>query len=143
MAPWTQTTFAAGAGGVVNFDADALEQILVNLFNNVEKYAVQGKRLDIASRQDGERTTILVSDAGPGISLVEQNRIFQPFYRISNRLEGPAGAGIGLAIARGLTRLHKGDLRLVDSARGATFEIDLHTPRSPSSPGKRCQEGES
>jgi signal transduction histidine kinase len=137
------TTFVAGAGDIVNFDTDALEQILVNLFNNVEKYAVQGKRLDIASRQDGERTTILVSDAGPGISLVEQNRIFQPFYRISNRLEGPAGAGIGLAIARGLTRLHKGDLRLVDSARGATFEIDLHTPRSPSSPGKRCQEGES
>ena len=111
-----------------------VEQILVNLFNNVEKYAVQGKRLDIASRQDGERTTILVSDAGPGIPPAEQDRIFQPFYRISNRLEGPAGAGIGLSIARGLARLHQGDLRLVDSATGATFEVELHTPPSPKSP---------
>lgn len=142
LAQGVLTTFVAGAGSVVDFDADALEQILVNLFNNVEKYAVQGKRLDITSRQDGERTTILVSDAGPGISLAEQDRIFQPFYRISNRLEGPAGAGIGLAIARGLTRLHKGDLRLVDSARGATFEIDLYTPRSPHVPLKSCQKGD-
>ena len=37
------TTFAAGAGAVVNFDADAVEQILVNLFNNVEKYAAPRK----------------------------------------------------------------------------------------------------
>jgi signal transduction histidine kinase len=121
-------TFVAGAGAVVNFDADAVEQILVNLFNNVEKYATQGKRLDIASRQEGERTTILVSDAGPGVPPAERDRIFQPFYRISNRLEGPAGAGIGLSIARGLARLHEGDLRLVDSAAGATFEVNLRTP---------------
>lgn len=122
------TTFDAGADALVSFDADAVEQILVNLFNNVEKYAVAGKRLNITSRQIGERTTILVSDAGPGIPPVERDRIFQPFYRLNNRLEGPAGAGIGLSIARGLARLHKGDLRLVDSAAGAAFEVELHTP---------------
>ena len=129
-------------GAEVSFDADAVEQILVNLFSNVEKYAAQGKRLDIASRQDGERTTILVSDAGPGVPPAERDRIFQPFYRISNRLEGPAGAGIGLSIARGLARLHKGDLRLVDSAAGAAFEVDLHTP-SRQSPQTSLKEGES
>jgi signal transduction histidine kinase len=122
------TTLVAGAGAAVTFDADAVEQILVNLLNNVEKYAAEGKRLHITSRQEGERTTILVSDAGPGIPLAQRDRIFQPFYRISNRLEGPAGAGIGLSIARGLARLHGGDLRLVDSAMGATFEVSLHTP---------------
>lgn len=128
------TTFDAGAGALVSFDADAVEQVLVNLFNNVEKYAVAGKRLDIASRQNGQRTTILVSDTGPGIPPAERDRIFQPFYRINNRLEGPAGAGIGLSIARGLARLHKGDLRLIDSAVGATFEVDLHTPACDSPP---------
>jgi signal transduction histidine kinase len=122
------TTFDAGARALVSFDADAVEQILVNLFNNVEKYAAGGRRLAVSSRQVGERTTILVSDAGPGIPPAETDRIFQPFYRINNRLEGPAGAGIGLSIARGLARLHKGDLRLVDSAAGAAFEVDLHTP---------------
>jgi signal transduction histidine kinase len=140
------TTFEASAGGVVSFDADAVEQILVNLFSNVEKYAAQGKRLDVASRQEGDRTTIHVSDAGPGVPPVERDRIFQPFYRIDNRLEGPAGAGIGLSIARGLARLHGGDLRLVDSSAGAAFEVDLHTP-PPKSPPKstqtNCQEDES
>jgi signal transduction histidine kinase len=85
---------------------------------------------------------ILVSDAGPGVPQAERDRIFEPFCRISNRLEGPAGAGIGLSIARGLARLHGGDLRLVDSAAGATFEFDLHTP-SPKSPEERLKEGES
>jgi signal transduction histidine kinase len=128
------TTFDADAGAVVNFDADAVEQILVNLFNNVEKYAPQGKRLDVASRQAGERTTILVSDAGPGVPPAERERIFQPFYRLNNRLEGPAGAGIGLSIARGLARLHEGDLRLVDSPAGAAFEVELRTPSPKSAP---------
>jgi signal transduction histidine kinase len=128
-----KTTFAPGAGAVVNFDADALEQILVNLFNNVEKYAAQGKRLDIASRQNGERTTVVVSDFGPGVPPSERDRIFEPFYRVSNRLDGPAGAGIGLAIARGLARMHHGDLRLAPCSAGATFELDLYTP-SPKSP---------
>jgi signal transduction histidine kinase len=135
-----ETKFVARAGNVVSFDADAVEQILVNLLNNVEKYAAGGKRLDIASSQQGERTKILVSDAGPGIGPAERDRVFQPFYRISDRLEGPAGAGIGLAIARGLARLHHGDLRLVDSAAGATFEVDLHTP-PPKPPPKPPEQG--
>jgi signal transduction histidine kinase len=143
VAQGVATTFAGGAGAVVSFDADAVEQILVNLLNNVEKYAFQGKRLHIASRQHGERTTILVSDAGPGIPPGERDHIFQPFYRISNRLEGPAGAGIGLSIARGLARLHQGDLRLVDSAAGATFEVDLHAPPSTQSPPPSFKEGQS
>jgi signal transduction histidine kinase len=137
-----ETTFIPGARAVVSFDTDAVEQILVNLLSNVEKYAAYGKRLDIASRQSGERTTILVADAGPGIPPVERDRIFQPFYRVSNRLEGPAGAGIGLSIARGLARLHGGDLRLVDSAAGAAFEVELHTPPTKSSQ-KGIKEGES
>jgi signal transduction histidine kinase len=126
------TTFIAGASNVVNFDADALEQILVNLISNVEKYAFQGKRFAVSSRQDGERTIIYVSDAGPGIPPGEEDRIFEPFYRLNNRLEGPAGAGIGLSIARGLARLHHGDLRLVQCAHGASFEVSLFTPAASS-----------
>jgi signal transduction histidine kinase len=137
------TKFTAGAGAIVHFDPDAAEQILVNLLSNVEKYAAHGKRLDIVSRQDDERTAILVSDAGPGIPYAERDRIFQPFYRLSNRLEGPAGTGIGLSIARGLARLHGGELRLVDSDRGAAFEVELHSPRASASAQRSFQEGKS
>jgi signal transduction histidine kinase len=139
QAQGVKTTFAAGAGEIVNLDADAVEQILVNLLSNVEKYAARGKRLDIASRQEGDLTTIVVSDAGPGIPAAEREAIFEPFYRLDNRLDAPAGAGIGLSIARVLARAHGGDLRLVGSDRGATFELTIHATAPPSSgqEGKR------
>jgi len=122
--------FEAGADLVVHFDFDVVEQILINLINNVEKYAADGKWLEVASRQTGDQTTIIVSDRGTGVVPTDRENIFEPFYRVSDRLEQPAGAGIGLSIARRLARLHGGDLVLLDSDEGARFQIDLHTPRS-------------
>ena len=83
----------------------------------------------VTSRQETGRTRITVSDRGPGIPPAEVERIFRPFYRISNRLtDGIAGTGIGLAIARDLARLHGGDLVLETTEAGAFFCLDLATP---------------
>ena len=121
--------FDARADKEVVFDPDVVEQILGNLFNNVEKYAFNGKSLRVQSYFDKDYTTIIVSDNGPGIPPKQRERIFQPFYRISNALtEGVSGTGIGLAIARDLARLHGGDLVLLDDKDGATFKITLKTP---------------
>jgi signal transduction histidine kinase len=122
--------FEAGAALVVEFDVDAVEQVLINLISNVEKYAANGKWLEVASQQSGDRTTIFVTDRGPGVSASDRENIFDPFYRVSDRLEQPAGAGIGLSIARRLARLHGGDLVLMDSDQGAHFRVDLHTPQA-------------
>jgi len=123
--------FDAQAGEPVIFDADALEQILGNLFYNVEKYAADGGQMSVASRQNGAMTTIEVADRGPGIPRGQEERIFEPFRRLSNKLaDGVTGTGIGLAIARDLARLHGGDLRLLPSDLGARFELTLHTPRT-------------
>ena len=122
--------FQAGAGEPVEFDQDALEQILNNIFSNTEKYGTSGGRLDIQSGRKGDRTLILIRDYGPGISKRDRERIFQPFYRTHSRLtDGVTGTGIGLSIARDLARLHGGDLILVPTDRGACFKIELHTPR--------------
>jgi len=127
-----EVRFRGEAQEPAEFDIDAVEQILVNLFNNVEKYAAGGKRMDVSSVQDGDHTTIRVSDRGAGIPENQRDRVFQPFYRASNRLEGAAGAGIGLSIARSLARLHGGDVVLLHMDIGATFRVDLHTPRPDS-----------
>jgi signal transduction histidine kinase len=119
------------AGGRVWLDADALEQILANLVGNVEKYASGGGYLGIRSRRLGEATEIRVSDRGPGIPASQRERVFEPFYRISNRLsDGVAGTGIGLTIARELARLHGGDLRLAEpeAGQGAELVVTLLTP---------------
>jgi signal transduction histidine kinase len=116
------------ASNEVLVDPDALEQILSNVFSNVEKYGSSGKRVDIESRQDNGRTIIKVRDYGPGVPAKDKEKVFQPFYRSSSRLtDGVAGAGIGLSIARELAQLHGGDLMLLDTSRGACFQIELHT----------------
>ena len=123
------------APAVVHVDADALEQILANLLNNIEKYARSGGEARIATSQAGDTTTLRISDKGPGIPEAQRERIFEPFHRISDKLsDGVSGTGIGLDIARRLARLHGGDLRVVESAVGAAFELTIHTPREEVSP---------
>ena len=126
------TTFDGQATDPVRLDVDALEQILGNLISNVEKYAADGKAVDIVSRQETDRTTIVVADRGPGVTPSLGEHVFRPFYRISDRIEGTPGTGIGLSIARKLARLHGGDVVLQSSEIGARFEVRLHTPKAES-----------
>jgi signal transduction histidine kinase len=129
------TAFNAGAGASVDFDRDAVEQILGNLFSNVEKYAAAGGWMEVTSQQQGTTTSILVSDRGPGIPQGQEERIFAPFHRLSNKLsDGVAGTGIGLSIARDLARRHGGDLKVVPSEVGASFQLELMTPPARQEP---------
>jgi signal transduction histidine kinase len=126
-----RTVFVRGADSNVEFDRDALEQILGNLFSNVEKYAAGGGLMEVTSRQTGATTLIVISDRGPGIPRGQEDKIFEPFHRLSNKLsDGVTGTGIGLTIARDLARRHGGDLKTAASDTGARFELQLHTPAS-------------
>jgi len=127
-----EATFRTGAPDAVLVDTDVIEQIIGNLISNAEKYGAEGKRLDIETHQDGETVRVTVADAGPGVPAPERERIFEPFYRVSNRLsDGVTGTGIGLAIARELATLHGGSLVLMPSEHGAVFQILLRCPRVP------------
>lgn len=123
------------AKALVELDADALEQILGNLLSNVEKYAADGGQMEIVSRQDGSQTTIVVADRGPGIPAALREKIFRSFYRVSDRIEGATGTGIGLSIARKLAQMHGGDVVLLPSEDGARFQVTLDTPRAESEGG--------
>jgi signal transduction histidine kinase len=128
-----KTVFTGGADAMVEFDRDALEQILGNLFSNVEKYATSGGLMEVTSRQNESTSSIVVSDRGPGIPKGQEEKIFDPFHRLSNKLtDGVTGTGIGLTIARDLARRHGGDLKAVPSDTGARFELTLHTPPAAS-----------
>ena len=104
--------------------------MLGNLLSNVEKYAACGRHLEITSAQAGDRTTVTVSDRGPGIPKGQRERIFKPFHRLSNRnTDGVSGTGIGLTIARKLARKHGGDLTLTHprDTPGCQFTLTLET----------------
>lgn len=102
-------------------DPDAATQILQNLVGNALKYASDGKwiGIDLAARE--AVWEIRVRDRGPGIPASQRERVFTPFVRLSDRIEGVAGTGIGLGIARELARSHGGDLVIEPSLSGTTF----------------------
>ncbi|MEM7475397.1 MAG: HAMP domain-containing sensor histidine kinase [Planctomycetota bacterium] len=112
-----------------NLDPDAVEQILVNLIGNAEKYAISGGWIRISTLGCDEKVEIRVQDRGPGVPAKMSEKIFSPFERISDRLEDPAGTGIGLTIVRELARKHGGDCRLESSSGGASFHCILHAPK--------------
>ncbi|HEY2343956.1 MAG TPA: HAMP domain-containing sensor histidine kinase [Chthoniobacteraceae bacterium] len=120
-----------GAGDGVMIDPDALAQIVGNLLSNVEKYAADGKKVEIETRYENEWLRVTVRDYGPGIPRSERERIFQPFERLSHRVnEGASGTGLGLAIARDLAERMGGRIDLTDSQRaGSQFEVAVPAPR--------------
>jgi len=117
------------ASEAVYIDPEILEQILVNLLSNGEKYAAEGKCIEIESEIQGDDAVIRVRDYGPGIEKDEREKVFEAFYRVNSRLtEGVSGTGIGLGLSRELARLHGGDLCIVDEGRGTgcCFELSLN-----------------
>lgn len=123
------------ANARVAADADAVRQILGNLIANVEKYAADAGFLGINVREssDAQQLQILIADRGPGIPPSKSARIFEPFERLSSRVnEGVSGAGLGLAIGRELAERMNGglDLETGDGGVGAVFVLTL--PKSES-----------
>ena len=113
----------------IRTDADMLGQILGNLLSNVEKYAATGEKLDITVEQSEKATKFTVRDYGPGIPASMHERIFEPFFRVSDKLsDGSTGTGIGLGIARDLARLLGGELKSQSPATGtgAQFILTIH-----------------
>lgn len=110
-------------------DSEVVEQILINLLSNAEKYATSGDTVCITADIQDNDLFIRVIDYGPGIDERLQERIFESFYRVSSRLsDGVSGTGIGLNIARQMARLHGGDLYLENhqGAEGCIFCLRLN-----------------
>ena len=116
------------AGEPVRVDLASAEQILLNLVDNACKYAPNPDRptLHLTTALRGRHVAVRLHDHGPGIEARERRRIFRPFHRPATRAAGSApGVGLGLALSRRLARRMGGDLELVASEEGASFELRL------------------
>jgi signal transduction histidine kinase len=107
-------------------DARRLEQILVNLLANAQKYAPVGTPITLTLKGQQREVLFAVHDEGAGIPLEEQSHLFEIFYRGTNCPPASRGAGIGLALAKALVVLQGGCI-WVESApgEGSTFYFTL------------------
>jgi len=114
-------------------DRDKLEQVVVNFINNAIKYTPSKTVIQVVATNENEQLHVRVIDQGPGISLTDQARIFDRFYRVdSPRNENVNGFGIGLFISKEIIRLHEGTINLQsEEGKGTTFWFSipiLHDP---------------
>lgn len=112
-------------------DPEAVGQILGNLVDNACKYGCLGesRAISLGAAARGAELRLRVHDEGPGVPAAETRAIFEPFDRGSrDESDAAPGVGLGLALSRDLARALGGDLRLVRSSQGATFELVLPGP---------------
>ncbi len=96
-------TIDVPAGLTADADPKALDQVLLNLFDNAVKYTPDGGRLRLSARTADGRVHVEVEDDGPGIEPRHVSRIFERFYRVdAGRSRELGGTGLGLAIVRNL-----------------------------------------
>ncbi|HEU4990033.1 MAG TPA: ATP-binding protein [Gemmatimonadaceae bacterium] len=107
-------------------------RVLVNLLENALKYSPPETPITLSVRQRGNRIEFTVADRGPGIPSEERERVFTPFYRPLNARPDVGGAGLGLAIARGMADVQNGRVWMEPrDGGGSVFRFDLPLAELP------------
>jgi two-component system sensor histidine kinase KdpD len=119
---------------MLSVDPVLFEQVFVNLLENARKYTPAEAPIQISARATDDATVIELADHGPGLPAGSEARVFEKFFRVKGT--GLPGAGLGLAICRGIVEAHGGTITVQNRpGSGALFRIVLpHTGQPPSVP---------
>jgi PAS domain S-box-containing protein len=115
-------------------DETRLAQVLTNLLDNAAKFSDGGRHVTVRVRADaGRRQAVLsVRDEGIGIEAEVLPRLFNPFAQADRTLErSRGGLGLGLALVKGLTELHGGEVRAASEGPGRGAEFTVVLPLAP------------
>ena len=116
-----------GGEPVAQVDRDAIEQVMLNLFDNAVKYAADGKELTVVLDRWDTFCRIRVKDRGPGVPRAHRQKIFDKFHRVDDSLTAvKPGSGLGLSIARRLVMDLGGELGYASrQGGGSVFTVLL------------------
>ncbi|WP_120004900.1 sensor histidine kinase [Nesterenkonia muleiensis] len=109
------------------FDPDRMHQVLDNLISNAIKYSGPGDKVTALAWAQADSLCVRIEDTGRGMTEVDQEQIFNKFFRTSQVHESRIpGLGLGLSITKGIIDAHGGSVS-VDSAlgRGTAFTVSI------------------
>jgi len=105
-------------------DRERIQQTLSNLVGNAIKFSPAGSRIAVVARRDTDGVIISVVDSGQGITAEQLPRVFDRYWQ-SSRTDRQ-GAGLGLAIAKGIVEAHGGTIRVESKpGEGTTASFTL------------------
>ena len=108
----------------VRVDRSRMLQVLGNLIGNAVKFTPREGRITLAAAVAADGVCLSVSDTGTGIPAEHLPHVFDRFWKV--REGNRHGAGLGLAIARGIVEAHGGEIRVESTPGvGTTFSLTL------------------
>jgi len=114
----------------VYMDAPRIGRVLTNLMSNALRHTPAGGRVEVRVSRRLEEVLIQVSDTGGGVAEADLPMIFDRFYRgEKSRSAETGGAGLGLAIAKGIVEAHGGQIAIENVGDGACFSFTLPNPQ--------------
>lgn len=108
-------------------DKARIGQVIMNLLTNAIKYSPKRTNVVITVKKSQGKILLSVEDHGIGISLAQQKRIFERFYRVTDtRTQTTPGLGIGLYLSNMIIKQHGGEMWVESKAgKGSTFSFSL------------------
>ena len=96
---------------LINVDEGRIEQVILNLVQNAEKYAPEDAKITLRYSLEDQHIWISIIDNGFGIAPEELPHIFEKFYRGEKTREKVMGAGLGLSICKYIVEQHGGTIK--------------------------------
>ena len=114
--------------GTVLLDPIRLRQVILNYLTNAIKFSRPGGRVTVVLRNREGRLELEVSDAGPGIPVDDQERVFDEFFQLPGR--DRSGSGLGLAVTKMIVEAQGGEVGVRSQpGLGSTFFAKVPAPR--------------
>jgi two-component system sensor histidine kinase KdpD len=110
----------------VRIDLQRIAEVITQLLDNAGKYSPPDSAIHITGELDGSEVVTSVADHGSGIDAMEQEMVFEKFYRGRNQRMLIPGTGMGLPIAKAIVELHGGKMGVTSQlGRGSVFYFSL------------------
>jgi len=104
----------------VNFSAESLKQVLLNLIINAIDVTSEGGNITVSSRKDNGMLVLSIEDEGGGVPEEIKDKIFEPFF--TTKPPG-RGTGLGLSVVHTLVERYGGRVEFENTSKGAVFKV--------------------